>query len=196
MVDAFAPPTSIGQTRMQQQQQQQNNERQSLQQQSSTSLNLFLPDVDATTTAATAASMTAFADPHTLLTTTSNLLLSTIDSDIANIPDDEFGKVFAGGGIIIFGSILSTIFVGFLVENGKGGYADLVAETYANQNLGEEEESYLNSLGLGEAEKKETEEMVRAFREKKMRKAGTWTEEDEEEKKVMLAEKDMFSDYE
>ena len=44
-------------------------------------------------------------------------------------------------------------------------------------------------------EKAETEEMVRAFREKKMRKAGTWTEADEEEKNKQAEEKDMFSDY-
>lgn len=98
--------------------------------------------------------------------------------------------------MIIFGSILSTIFVGFLIESGGGGYADLVAETYAEQNInGEGEESYLNSLGLGEKEKKETEEMVRAFREKKRRKAGKWTEEDEEKKQQLIEEKDMFSDY-
>jgi len=44
-------------------------------------------------------------------------------------------------------------------------------------------------------EKAETEEMVRTFREKKMRKAGTWTEADEEEKNKQAEEKDMFSDY-
>ena len=37
--------------------------------------------------------------------------------------------------------------------------------------------------------------MVRAFREKKMKKAGTWTEADEEEKNKQAEEKDMFSDY-
>lgn len=37
--------------------------------------------------------------------------------------------------------------------------------------------------------------MVRAFREKKMKKAGTWTEADEEKKQQMAEEKDMFSDY-
>jgi hypothetical protein len=140
-----------------------------------TALNLWLPD------------------EHTLSSASS--FVATIDSDIASIPDDEFGKVFAGGGIIIFGSILSTIFVGFLVESG-GGYADLVAETYAEQNIGEEEESFLDSLGLKTAEeKKEAVEMVQAFREKKMKKAGTWTEEDEEKKQQLAAEKDMFSDY-
>mmetsp|Transcript_11522 Transcript_11522/g.20722 ORF Transcript_11522/g.20722 Transcript_11522/m.20722 type:complete len:194 (+) Transcript_11522:78-659(+) len=173
IVEAFAPSTS-GQTI--QQQRTSAPSRQS----PKTSLNLWLPD----------------AADHTLLTSAASSLIATIDSDIANIPDDEFGKVFAGGGIIIFGSILSTIFVGFLIESGGGGYADLVAETYAEQNMGEDEESYLNSLGLGEKEKKETEDMVRAFREKKMKKAGKWTEEDESKKQQLIEEKDMFSDYE
>lgn len=94
----------------------------------STPLNLWLPD------------------DHTFASASS--FIATIDSDIASIPDDQFGKVFAGGIGIMFGSVLSTIFVGFLIESGGGGYADLVAETYAEQNMGEEEESYLNSLGL------------------------------------------------
>lgn len=85
-------------------------------------------------------------DDHTFASASS--FIATIDSDIASIPDDQFGKVFAGGIFIMFGSVLSTIFVGFLIESGGGGYADLVAETYAEQNMGEEEESYLNSLGL------------------------------------------------
>jgi hypothetical protein len=44
-------------------------------------------------------------------------------------------------------------------------------------------------------QKTETADMVRAFREKKMRKAGTWTTEDEDEKRRLAEEKDMFSDY-
>lgn len=139
-----------------------------------TSLNLWLPD------------------EHTLASASS--FIATIDSDIASIPDDEFRKVFAGGGLIMFGSILSTIFVGFLIESG-GGYADLVAETYAEQNMDEGKESYFSSLGLSDDEKRETEEMVRAFREKKLRKAGKWTEEDEENKQQLVKEKDMFDDY-
>jgi hypothetical protein len=37
--------------------------------------------------------------------------------------------------------------------------------------------------------------MVRAFREKKMKKAGTWTTADEEKKLQLVKEKNMFSDY-
>jgi hypothetical protein len=163
-------------------------------------------------------------DDHTFASASS--FIATIDSDIASIPDDQFGKVFAGGIGIMFGSVLSTIFVGFLIESGGGGYADLVAETYAEQNMGEQEESYLNSLGLvswpstvflfhtedvskfvtlrwvlsyrssqNAGQKAETEEMVRSFREKKMKKAGTWTAADEEQKQQLVEEKRMFDDY-
>lgn len=101
----------------------------------------------------------------------------------------------------MLGSVLSTIFVGFLIDS-NNSYADLVAETYGGQ---EEEESFLESLSF--EQRKEAEEMVREYREKKARKAGTWTEEDErlkqerlseskvEESSVGAGEKDMFSDY-
>ena len=141
----------------------------------STGLNLWVPDD---------ASMLSHSLEH------ASTFISTIDSDIASIPDDQFRKVFAGGGLIMFGSVLSTIFVGFLVESGGGGYADLVAETYAEQDF-----DSLDSMGLSDDQKKETEEMLRAFREKKMKKAGTWTAEDEEKKQQLIEEKDMFSDY-
>lgn len=104
----------------------------------------------------------------------------------------------------MLGSVLSTIFVGFLIDS-NNAYADLVAETYAGQDL-EEEESFLDSLSFDQ--RREAEEMVYDFREKKAKKAGTWTEEDERlkmerllEKKKMgeesggVGEKDVFSDY-
>jgi hypothetical protein len=141
---------------------------------------------------------------HHALTSSPSTILSTIDSDIASIPDDQFRKVFAGGGLIMLGSVLSTIFVGFLIDS-NNAYADLVAETYAGQDL-EEEESFLDSLSFDQ--RREAEEMVYDFREKKAKKAGTWTEEDErlkmerllEEKKMGeesggVGEKDVFSDY-
>jgi len=120
-VEGFAPP-AVGSQTMQQQR-----TVASSRQSPTTSLNLWLPD------------------EHTL--TSASSFIATIDSDIASIPDDEFGKVFAGGGAIIFGSILSTIFVGFLIES-TGGYADLVAETYVDQNLDDGKDSFMNSLGL------------------------------------------------
>jgi len=162
--------------------------------QRTTNLNAFLPHeaIDLTQNALTSASN----------------LLSTIDSDIASIPDNEFRKVFAGGGLIMLGSVLSTVFVGYLIDS-NNSYADLVAETYAGQDL-EEEESFLDSLKLMSPEQRkqseEMTEMVMAFRERKAKSLGTWTEEDErlkkerlelmkEEKEVGKEEKDMFDDY-
>jgi len=96
----------------------------------------------------------------------------------------------------MLGSILSTVFVGYLVES-TDGYADLVAETYVERNVDDDgKESFFDSLGMNSEQKGETEEMVRAFREKKAKKAGTWTEEDEGNKQQLAEEKDMFSDYE
>jgi len=118
----------------------------------SSSLHLYVPSLDdihaLTTTIPTS---------HAAAAAASSVLLSTIDSDIANIPENEFRTVFAGGIGIMFGSILSTIFVGYLIESPGGGggkkgsgYVDLVAETYVEQSsiMGEREETFLNSLGL------------------------------------------------
>ena len=172
-IEAFAPSHNNMQQRMA------SSSSASTRQTQSTALNLWMP-----------------IDDH-VLSTSSNFLLSTIDSDIASIPDNEFRKVFAGGIFIMFGSVLSTMFVGFLVESGGGSYAELVAETYAEQDMSDEgKESFLDSLGVKSAdEKKEALDMVAAFREKKMKKAGTWSEEDEAKKQQDAEEKDMFSDY-
>jgi hypothetical protein len=133
--------------------------------------------------------------------TSASTVLSTIDSDIASIPDDQFRTVFAGGALIMLGSVLSTAFVGFLVDSNKS-YASLVAESYQGQD---EKESFLDSLSFDQ--RREAEEMVLDFRERKAKKAGTWTEEDERKKMERLekkkqaedsaavGEKDMFSDY-
>jgi hypothetical protein len=121
----------------------------------SSSLHLYVPsldDIHALTTATPSHAAAAAA-----AASASSVLLSTIDSDIANIPENEFRTVFAGGIGIMFGSILSTIFVGYLIESPGGGggkkgsgYVDLVAETYVEQSsiMGEREETFLNSLGL------------------------------------------------
>ena len=120
----------------------------------SSSLHLYLPSIDDIHALTTSIPTTA--SSHVASAAASSILLSTIDSDIANIPDNEFRTVFAGGIGIMFGSILSTIFVGYLIESPGGGsgkrsgYVDLVAETYVEQSsiMGEKEETFLNSLGL------------------------------------------------
>lgn len=105
-------------------------------------LNLALEGVSLNKTHRTATTLHAILPEHLDLThhalTSATTLLSTIDSDIASIPDDQFRKVFAGGGLIMFGSLLSTMFVGYLIES-NNSYADLVAETYAGQDLDEQE---------------------------------------------------------
>jgi len=96
----------------------------------------------------------------------------------------------------MLGSILSTVFVGFLIES-TNGYADLVAETYVERELGEDgKESFLDSLKMSSDQKAETEEMVRAYREKKKKNSGNWTAEDEENKKQLAEDKELFDDYE
>jgi len=170
-VQAFAP-SAVGQTV----QRQQHTAAPSRQSPSKSSLYLWLPDEHALTSASS--------------------FISTIDADIANIPDNEFGKVFAGAGFIMLGSILSTVFVGFLIES-TNGYADLVAETYVERELGEDgKESFLDSLKMSSDQKAETEEMVRAYREKKKKNSGNWTAEDEENKKQLAEDKELFDDYE
>jgi len=48
----------------------------------------------------------------------------------------------------MLGSILSTVFVGYLVES-TDGYADLVAETYVERNVDDDgKESFFDSLGM------------------------------------------------
>ena len=54
-------------------------------------------------------------------------LLSTIDADIANISNDQFGLVFAGGITVMVGGLVSVLLVGFLLEN-SNSYASIVAD--------------------------------------------------------------------
>ena len=56
--------------------------------------------------------------------------LSTISADIDNIPTDEFGKVFAGGIVVMIGGVFSALMVGFLLES-NNSYASVVADSYA-----------------------------------------------------------------
>ena len=59
--------------------------------------------------------------------TSASTFLSTIDADIANISNDQFGLVFAGGITVMFGGIVSVLMVGFLLEN-SNSYASVVAD--------------------------------------------------------------------
>ena len=65
-----------------------------------------------------------------LVTDSASTFISTISADIDNIPDNEFGKIFAGGIVVMFGGVFSALIVGFLLESGNS-YAGIVADSYA-----------------------------------------------------------------
>jgi len=70
-------------------------------------------------------------------TAANNLWLATIDADIDAIPDNEFATVFAGGIAVMFGGVLSTVIVGFILDK-SDIYANLAAESYL-QTVDDEE---------------------------------------------------------
>lgn len=91
-----------------------------------------------------------------------SMLVATIDSDIANIPENEFTTVFTGGIVVMFGGLLSALVVGFIVEK-RNLYANIVADSYA-QGGGDDEEFW---KGLSEEEKKKTQELLQRLKESK-----------------------------
>lgn len=76
-------------------------------------------------------------------------LLSTIDADIDNIPTDDFGTVFAGGIMVMFGGVLSALVVGLILDSGDN-YSNVVADSYAdrtkNRSLEEEDPEFWAQL--------------------------------------------------
>jgi hypothetical protein len=94
-------------------------------------------------------------------TNTGSLIVATIDSDIANIPTNEFAPVFAGGIVVMFGGLLSALVVGFIIDK-RNLYANLVADSYAQ---GEDDEEFWK--GLNEEEKRKTQELLQRVRESK-----------------------------
>jgi len=101
-----------------------------------------------------------------VLESAGNLIISTIDSDIANIPDNEFATVFAGGILVMVGGLLSTIFVGLVVDK-KDLYANIVADSYVQ---GAEDEEFWK--GLSDEEKIKAEELLRKIKDSKEGKSG------------------------
>jgi hypothetical protein len=83
-----------------------------------------------------------------------SLVLATIDADIANIDDNKFGLVFAGGIAVMVGGVLSALIVGFILERGDL-YAKVVADSYVQ---GAQDEEFWK--GLSEEEKKKTQELL------------------------------------
>lgn len=82
-----------------------------------------------------------------------SILIATIDSDIANIPDNEFAPVFMGGMAVMGGGVLSALFVGTVIDQ-KNMYGQLVSGSYAQaaddeefwKSLGEEDRVKLREL--------------------------------------------------
>jgi len=79
-------------------------------------------------------------------------LISTIDSDIASIPTDEFGKVFAGGVFLMFTGAISALIVGLILEYGNS-YDKIALDSYMqNEDL---REDFLTSLSAEDRAKAE-----------------------------------------
>ncbi|GAX29210.1 hypothetical protein FisN_28Lh038 [Fistulifera solaris] len=74
---------------------------------------------------------------------------------------NEFAPVFMGGIAVMFGGLLSAIFVGLIVDS-KNLSAQIVAESYSQ---GQDDEEFWK--GLSEEEKTKAQEILRRVRESK-----------------------------
>jgi hypothetical protein len=92
--------------------------------------------------------------------------ISTVSADIDSIPSNEFATVFAGGIAVMFGSTLSTVIVGFLLES-NNSYASVVADSYAQGG----DEAFWESLSPEDQIK--GKEMLEKLRKSKEAKNGT-----------------------
>jgi hypothetical protein len=133
----------------------------------------------------------------------SNMWISTIDSDIANIPQNEFAPVFMGGIIVMFGGVISALIVGYILES-KNLYANVVADSYAQ---GADDEEFWK--GLSDEEKKKTQALIDKLNAKKASENGVPVQIEASAKAVStvddsflesvleknVPELDMFSDY-
>ena len=132
-------------------------------------------------------------------------MISTIDSDIANIPTNEFAPVFMGGMVVMFGGVLSALIVGFILENGNL-YANVVADSYAQSS---QDEDFWK--GLSDEEKKKAQTVIDKLNAKKAQQEGSTVpqveasaevistrvvvEESTPDGEAAVQELDMFSDY-
>lgn len=91
-----------------------------------------------------------------------NIILATIDSDISKLSDNEFAPVFFGGIAVMLGGLLSTIFVGTVIDK-KDMYAQLIADSYAQ--IDNDDEEFWK--GLSEEEKKKTQEFLKNIQNSK-----------------------------
>ncbi|GKZ01432.1 hypothetical protein MPSEU_001094000 [Mayamaea pseudoterrestris] len=101
------------------------------------------------------------------MVSSSSMWISTIDADIANLSDNEFAPIFAGGILVMFGGLLSAIIVGTIVDQ-KNLYATIVAESYAQGD--EDDQEFWK--GLSEEEKRKTQELLKKIKENDNRGAS------------------------
>jgi hypothetical protein len=88
-------------------------------------------------------------------------MVATIDSDISNLSANEFAPVFMGGIAVMFGGLLSVLFVGYIV-NSQDLSARIVADSYAQS---ENDEAFWQ--GLSDEEKKKTQALLQRVKESK-----------------------------
>lgn len=103
-----------------------------------------------------------------------NILISTIDADIANIADDQFGLVFAGGMAVMAGGVLSALVVGGILSS-QNTYGKVVADSYVEGQGGNvedimQDEDFWNSLKPEEQEK--MKELLKKIKDSKSDKAA------------------------
>lgn len=116
---------------------------------------------DAVTSASSYSTSTA------ALSQVNNFLVATIDADIANISDNEFAPIFAGGILVMFGGVLSALIVGGILES-NNSYANVIADSYAQS---EDDEEFWKSLSDEEATK--TRELLAKLKESKEGKSSS-----------------------
>lgn len=104
-----------------------------------------------------------------------SLLLATIDGDISKMSDNEFAPVFMGGLTVMFGGLLSVLFVGFIV-NSKDLSAKIVADSYAQ---GADDEEFWK--GLSEEERKKTQELLKRIQSNQNNGGGIRSNSSEQE---------------
>jgi hypothetical protein len=100
--------------------------------------------------------------PDAAISAANSFMVATIDADIANISNDEFKTVFAGGIVVMCAGVLSAVMVGILLEAGGGNtYDKLVLDTYLNDD--NVMEDFLKTLDTDE-EREKAREMIANMR--------------------------------
>jgi len=131
-----------------------------------------------------------------------SIYIATIDADIANIADDQFGVVFAGGIVVMFGGVFSALAVGAILNAGQS-YGRVIADSYVDEDGNNDP-----FASMSDEEREKAEEVLEKLRASKsgqkipetftLRKKGSVAEKEPEiktEPKVKDVAVSMFSDY-